>query len=41
MAFFLELEGLTYSSGGNHNTCLYVGLTEDEIEFEIWLENGK
>ncbi|WP_242284704.1 hypothetical protein PY144_14895 [Bacillus cereus] len=43
MAFFLELEGLTYSSGGNHNACLYVALGEDEneIEFEIWLENGQ
>ncbi|MGG8362689.1 hypothetical protein [Bacillus cereus] len=43
MAFFLELEGLTYSSGGNHNACLYVGLDEDEdeVDFEIWLENGQ
>ncbi|PGR32984.1 hypothetical protein COC47_28160 [Bacillus cereus] len=41
MAFFLELEGLTYSSGGNHNACLYVGLDVDEVDFEIWLENGQ
>ncbi|OSM14691.1 hypothetical protein BTH38_04655 [Bacillus toyonensis] len=41
MAFFLELGGLTYSSGGNHNACLYVGLAEDEVDFEIWLENGQ
>lgn len=43
MAFFLELEGLIYSSSRNHNACLYVVLDEGEndIEFEIWLENGQ
>ncbi|HFK1791174.1 TPA: hypothetical protein ACGXGE_003955 [Bacillus pacificus] len=43
MAFFLELEGLIYSSGGKHNACLYVSLAEDEdeIEFEVCLENGQ
>ncbi|MGG3447356.1 MULTISPECIES: hypothetical protein [Bacillus cereus group] len=40
MAFFLELEKMDYLVSGYRNASLYVD-TNDDITFNIWVENGQ
>ncbi|HDR7894835.1 hypothetical protein ACL5YN_08045 [Bacillus pacificus] len=40
MAFFLELEKMDYLVSAYRNTSLYVD-TNDDITFNIWVENGQ
>ncbi|EJS14940.1 hypothetical protein IKS_01599 [Bacillus cereus VDM062] len=40
MAFFLELENMKYLVSGSRNASLYVDVN-DEIAFQIWIENGQ
>ncbi|MGE6619180.1 hypothetical protein [Bacillus mycoides] len=40
MAFFLELEKMEYLVSGYRNASLYVD-TNDDITFNIWVENGQ
>lgn len=40
MAFFLELENMKYLVSGSRNASLYIDVN-DEIAFQIWIENGQ
>ncbi|MBE3641218.1 hypothetical protein IMZ78_02635 [Bacillus anthracis] len=40
MAFFLELENMKYLVSDSRNASLYVDVN-DEIAFQIWIENGQ
>ncbi|TKJ07485.1 hypothetical protein FC702_05390, partial [Bacillus cereus] len=41
LAFFLELENMEYHVSGSRNASLYVDANDDEIAFQIWIENGQ